>query len=136
MASASVRHENDLVSPKPISRSAIALTNQSCRSAVANAIVGSRSLANHERCSAKDFEWSREQVSMIRIGSPRSMKIVRSSGSLPVAFVSSAFAGRAAVRFGMALFPVPAHRTGQAHLAHPALGERFTVSPTESCLAE
>ena len=29
-----------------------------------------------------------------------------------------------------------AHRTGQAHLAHPALGERFTVSPTESCLSE
>jgi hypothetical protein len=60
----------------------------------------------------------------------------RSSGSLPVAFVSAAFAGRASVRFGMALFPVPAHRTGQAHLAHPALGERFTVSPTESCLSE
>ena len=60
----------------------------------------------------------------------------RSSGSLPVAFVSAAFAGRASVRFGMALFPVPAHRTGQAHLAHPALGEKFTVSPTESCLSE
>src|SRR5262249_32680472 len=60
----------------------------------------------------------------------------RSSGSLPVAFMRAAFAGRASVRFGMALFPVPAHRTGQAHLAHPALGERFTVSPTESCLSE
>ena len=60
----------------------------------------------------------------------------RSSGSLPVAFVSAAFAGGASVRFGMALFPVPAHRTGQAHLAHPALGERFTVSPMESCVSE
>src|SRR5215831_11233716 len=60
----------------------------------------------------------------------------RSSGSLPVACVGAAFAGRASVRFGMALVPVPAHRTGQAHLAHPALGERFTVSPTESCLCE
>jgi len=34
--------------------------------------------------------------------------------------------------FGMALFPAPAHRTGQARLAHPALGERFTISPTEA----
>ena len=31
----------------------------------------------------------------------------RSGDSLPVAFVSAAFAGRASVRFGMALFPVP-----------------------------
>ena len=29
-------------------------------------------------------------------------------------------------------FLIPAHRTGQAQLTHPALGERFTVSPTES----
>ena len=29
--------------------------------------------------------------------------------------------------------PHPAHRTGRAHFAHPALGERFTPSPTESC---
>src|SRR6266849_2586365 len=58
----------------------------------------------------------------------------RSSGSLPVAFVSAAFAERASIRFGMALFPVLAHRTGQAHLAHPALGESFTISPTEGCL--
>jgi hypothetical protein len=56
--------------------------------------------------------------------------------SLPVAFVSAAFAERASIRFGMALFPVLAHRTGQAHLAHPALGESFTISPTEGCLSE
>ena len=30
----------------------------------------------------------------------------RSSGSLPVAFVSAAFAERASIRFGMTLFPV------------------------------
>jgi hypothetical protein len=60
----------------------------------------------------------------------------RSGGSLPVAFVSAAFAERASIRFGMALFPVLAHRTGQAHLAHPALGESFTISPTEGCLSE
>jgi hypothetical protein len=56
----------------------------------------------------------------------------RSSGSLPVAFVCSAFAGRASVRLGMALFPVPAHRTGQAHLAHPALGESSRFRPREA----
>ena len=60
----------------------------------------------------------------------------RICGSLPVAFVSAAFAERASIRFGMALFPVLAHRTGQAHLAHPALGESFTISPTEGCLSE
>src|SRR3954470_791754 len=30
-------------------------------------------------------------------------------------------------------FPHPAHRTGQAHFAHPAPGERLTRSHTESC---
>jgi hypothetical protein len=30
-------------------------------------------------------------------------------------------------------FSHPAHRTGQADLPHPALGERLTRSPTESC---
>ena len=30
-------------------------------------------------------------------------------------------------------FPHPADRTGQAHFAHPALGERLTRSHTESC---
>jgi len=39
----------------------------------------------------------------------------------------------ASVRFGMALFSVPAHRIGQALFAHPALGESFTRSPTEDC---
>src|SRR4029453_8110985 len=30
-------------------------------------------------------------------------------------------------------FSHPAHRTGQAHFAHPAPGERLTRSHTESC---
>jgi hypothetical protein len=34
-----------------------------------------------------------------------------------------AFASPAAIRFGVALFPVPAHRTGQADFPHPALGK-------------
>jgi hypothetical protein len=42
----------------------------------------------------------------------------------------------ASIRFDVVLFPLPAHRTGQAHFAHPALGERVTVLPTESCLSE
>src|SRR6059036_33244 len=37
----------------------------------------------------------------------------------------------ASVRFGVALFPVPAHRTEQARFAHSALGESVTRSPTE-----
>ena len=50
-------------------------------------------------------------------------------------WLSVSFRRAASVRFDMALVPVPAHRTGQAHVAHPALGERFTRSPTESCLS-
>ena len=59
----------------------------------------------------------------------------RSGFSLPVA-VGLGFRFAASIRFGLTLFPVPAHRTGQAHLAHPALGESVTVSPRESCLSE
>src|SRR5258708_35615795 len=46
----------------------------------------------------------------------------RSNGSLPV--VSRlGFRRATAVRFGLVLFPVPAHRTGQADFPHPALGK-------------
>ena len=51
--------------------------------------------------------------------------------SLPVAH-NPAFARVASVRLGVALFPVPAHRTEQARFAHSALGESVTRSPTES----
>jgi hypothetical protein len=54
----------------------------------------------------------------------------RSGVSLPVAH-NGAFARVASVRFGVALFPVPAHRTEQARFAHSALGESVTRSPTE-----
>jgi len=55
----------------------------------------------------------------------------RSGVSLPVAH-NAAFARVASVRLGMALFPVPAHRTERARFAHSALGESVTRSPTES----
>ena len=55
----------------------------------------------------------------------------RSGFSLPVAMWPG-FRIAASVRFGMALFPVPAHRTEQARFTHPALGESVTRSPTES----
>jgi hypothetical protein len=32
----------------------------------------------------------------------------------------------------MSRFHTPAYRIGQAQLTHPALGERFTLPPTES----
>jgi hypothetical protein len=51
--------------------------------------------------------------------------------SLPVAH-DAAFARVASVRLGLALFPVPAHRTEQARFAHSALVESVTRSPTES----
>jgi hypothetical protein len=51
--------------------------------------------------------------------------------SLPVAH-DAAFARVALVRLGLALFPVPAHRTEQARFAHSALVESVTRSPTES----
>jgi hypothetical protein len=55
-------------------------------------------------------------------GSMSRVENKRSNGSLPVVnrlgfrFVTS-------VRFGLVLFPVPAHRTGQADFPHPALGK-------------
>ena len=55
----------------------------------------------------------------------------RSGVRLPVAH-NAAFARVASVRLGIALFPVPAHRTEQARFAHSALGESVTRSPTES----
>ena len=55
----------------------------------------------------------------------------RSGVSLPVAH-GAAFARVASVRLGLALFPVPAHRTEQARFAHSALGESVTRLPTES----
>src|SRR5207253_11332752 len=35
----------------------------------------------------------------------------------------------ASVRFGIVLFPVPAHRTGRADFPHPALGESSRFRP-------
>jgi hypothetical protein len=46
----------------------------------------------------------------------------RSGFSLPVA-CGLGFRFAASIQFGLALFPVPAHRTGQAELPHPALGK-------------
>jgi hypothetical protein len=46
----------------------------------------------------------------------------RSGVSLPVA-PDAAFARVASIRLGLALFPVPAHRTEQARFTHSALGE-------------
>jgi hypothetical protein len=54
----------------------------------------------------------------------------RSDVSLPVA-VGGAFRIAASVRLGVALFSVPAHRTGQAVFPHPALGQNIMLSPTE-----
>jgi hypothetical protein len=44
----------------------------------------------------------------------------------------SGFHLAASVRFDVVLALLPAHRTGQALFAHPALGEGFTVWSTES----
>jgi hypothetical protein len=56
----------------------------------------------------------------------------RSGGSLPVAMVWRSFRIAASVRFGLALFPVPAHRTGQAVLPHPALGKDSRFRPRKT----
>ena len=46
----------------------------------------------------------------------------RSDCSLPVD-IRRSFRRATSVRFGLVLFPVPAHRTGQADFPHPALGK-------------
>ena len=44
--------------------------------------------------------------------------------------VSASFVWRCLSGSAMTPFPHPAHRTGQADLPHPALGQDFTPSPT------
>ncbi len=56
----------------------------------------------------------------------------RSGCSLPVARGFS-FRFVASVRFGLALFPVPAHRTGLADFPHPALGKDSRFRPRKAC---
>ncbi len=55
-------------------------------------------------------------------GPPSRVENRRSGFSLPVA-ADECFRIVASVRFGLVLFPVPAHRTGQADVPHPALGK-------------
>jgi len=54
-------------------------------------------------------------------------------GGLDAAYPLPALSSAGASLAHPAPFPHPAHRTGQAHFAHPALGERFTTSHTENC---
>jgi hypothetical protein len=52
----------------------------------------------------------------------------RSNCSLPVD-IRLGFRLATSVRFGLVLFPVPAHRTGLADFPHPALGKDSRVRP-------
>jgi hypothetical protein len=52
----------------------------------------------------------------------------RSNVSLPVD-IRLGFRLATSVRFGLVLFPVPAHRTGQAVFPHPALGKDSRFRP-------
>src|SRR5262249_33673127 len=42
------------------------------------------------------------------------------------------FASPASIRFGLTLFPVPAHRTGLADFPHPALGKDSRFDPRKA----
>src|SRR5215469_2480041 len=55
----------------------------------------------------------------------------RIDGSLPVG-VRLGFHLVPSVRFDLVLFPVPAHRTGQADFPHPALGESSRSRPRKA----
>ena len=52
----------------------------------------------------------------------------RSNCSLPVD-IRLGFRRATSVRFGLVLFPVPAHRTGLADFPHPALGKDSRFRP-------
>src|SRR6266404_5642885 len=47
--------------------------------------------------------------------------------------VADPFVCRCLTSPAMLPFPHPAHRTGRADFPHPALGEKFTMSPTGNC---
>jgi hypothetical protein len=46
--------------------------------------------------------------------------------------LDGAFASPASIRFGLTLFPVPAHRTGLADFPHPALGKDSRFYPRKA----
>src|ERR1035438_7658720 len=69
-------------------------------------------------CAAVDSERTDGLVAIWRVESR--------TGAVAVVFrwrLDWAFASSASIRFDRALFPVPAHRTGQADFPHPALGK-------------
>src|SRR5438034_7334445 len=55
----------------------------------------------------------------------------RSDCSLPVV-IRRGFRRVTSVRFGLVLFPVPAHRTGLADFPHPALGKDSRFRPRKA----
>src|ERR1017187_3566302 len=59
-------------------------------------------------------------------GCPVGSEVESRTGAVTLAsrwLLGAAFAAPASIRFDLAPFPVPAHRTGQAELPHPALGK-------------
>jgi len=68
-------------------------------------------------------------ISILEVAVGQSISVIasrvenrRSDCSLPVD-IRRGFRLATSVRFGLVLFPVPAHRTGQADFPHPALGK-------------
>src|SRR4051812_41392040 len=61
--------------------------------------------------------------------STRRVEMWRGGGRSHIS-VSAPFVWRCLTGSAMAPFPHPAHRTGQAELPHPALGQDLTPSPT------
>ena len=66
--------------------------------------------------------------------SPRVGRVERWRGGVGFGIIPCrGFPVRVSIAACHAPFPPPAHRTGRADFPHPALGQGFTLSPTESC---
>jgi hypothetical protein len=63
----------------------------------------------------------------------RGQRRVQRGGGRPNISVAAPFVWRCLTGSTVAPFPHPAHRTGQADLPHPALGQDVTPSPTTGC---
>ena len=68
-------------------------------------------------------------VGRLPMGETRRVEMWRGGGRSNIS-VSAPFVWRCLTGSAVAPFPHPAHRTGQADLPHPALGQDVTPSPT------
>jgi hypothetical protein len=86
-------------------------------------------MARFSKCTEQYAQKVLDSADIVRDGSRVENR--RSDFSLPVV-IWLGFRRVTSVRFGLVLFPVPAHRTGLADFPHPALGKDSRFRPRKA----